>query len=108
MLGNTKHTYSKTITIPNNVPNGNYYLVAYADANHDVAETNETNNYNRYLVSINNVIEPSNTTDLESSFTSNPSTTVNNYSFVTYTLQLTNTGCFKHTTLALILKNPTN
>jgi len=106
VLGNTKHTYSKTITIPNNVPNGNYYLVAYADANHDVAETNETNNYNRYLVSINNVIEPSNTTDLELSLTSNPSTTVNNYSFVTYTLQLTNTGNAPAHNISVDFKKP--
>ncbi len=39
------YTQNVSVTIPNVTPGTNYYLIFYADSSHQVAESNENNNY---------------------------------------------------------------
>jgi len=50
-----EYTATNIVTIPNE-PDGNYYLISYADAATAVGETNESNNYGFWAIQLGNLV----------------------------------------------------
>ncbi len=50
-----EYTATKTVTIPNE-PDGNYYLISFADAAYAVGETSESNNYGYSPIQLGNLV----------------------------------------------------
>lgn len=54
----SKYTNTRTLDVPSNVSNGNYYILAFADNSAEILESNETNNVRAVAVTISNTPDP--------------------------------------------------
>lgn len=85
-------TFLQTLSIPTTASPATYYLVAYVDPEFSIGETNENNNFGYRQITVTENINTADFADLQLSLQATPSPNVSNYSFVTYTLTLTNAG----------------